>query len=89
MVKEKTVLVVGASCGLGFALAEEYCARDWHVSATSRGHSPGLDKLSVRYPASLEIGTVDIVDIASVRALREGLEGRTLDTLFVNADTRR
>jgi NAD(P)-dependent dehydrogenase (short-subunit alcohol dehydrogenase family) len=29
MVKKKTVLVVGASRGLGLALAEEYCARGW------------------------------------------------------------
>jgi NAD(P)-dependent dehydrogenase (short-subunit alcohol dehydrogenase family) len=85
MAEKKTVLIVGASRGLGLALAEEYCGRDWRVIATSRGPSPGLDKLLARFPASLEIEKADIVDVGSVRALRERLNGRKLDTLFVNA----
>ncbi len=85
MTARKTILVVGASRGLGLALAEEYCARDWQVIATSRGRSPGLDGLLARYSATLEIETVDIVDLASVLALRARLGGRRLDTLFVNA----
>jgi NAD(P)-dependent dehydrogenase (short-subunit alcohol dehydrogenase family) len=55
------------------------------VIATSRGKSSGLDTLRERYPSALEIETVDIVDLGSVRALRERLAGRTLDTLFINA----
>ncbi len=85
MAAKKTILIVGASRGLGLALAEEYCARDWHVIATSRGQSAGLDMLAERYPAALEVETVDIVELASVRALRTRLEGRKLDALFVNA----
>ena len=85
MIQKKTVLVVGASRGLGLALAEEYCARDWQVIATSRGSSAGLDALQKRFPSSLETEAVDIADLASVRALRQRLEGRKLDVLFVNA----
>ncbi|MFT8365044.1 MAG: SDR family NAD(P)-dependent oxidoreductase [Gluconobacter cerinus] len=85
MVGKKTVLVVGASRGLGLALAEEYSGRGWRVIATSRGPSAGLEKLCKRYPDTLEIETVDTVDLLSVRALGKRLEGRTLDTLFVNA----
>ena len=85
MVAKKTIAIIGASRGLGLALAEEYCARDWHVIATSRGKSSGLDTLRERYPAALETEKVDIVDLASVRALRERLAGRKLDTLFINA----
>ena len=85
MAVNKTVLVVGASRGLGLALAEEYCAREWHVIATTRGHSPGLEALSKRYSTALELETVDITDLASVQALHARLEGRRLDTLFVNA----
>lgn len=81
----QNILVVGASRGLGLALAEEYCGRGWHVIATSRGKSAGLESLRKRYPASLELETVDIVDFASVKALRTRLEGRKLNTLFVNA----
>jgi NAD(P)-dependent dehydrogenase (short-subunit alcohol dehydrogenase family) len=85
MTVRKNVLVVGASRGLGLALAEEYCGRGWHVIATSRSKSAGLASLLERYPESLELETVDIVDLASVRTLRTRLEGRKLNTLFVNA----
>ena len=85
MAEKKNVLVVGASRGLGLALAEEYCARDWQVIATRRGSSAGLHALSKCYPSSLEIETVDIVDLATVQALRSRLDGRKLDVLFVNA----
>jgi NAD(P)-dependent dehydrogenase (short-subunit alcohol dehydrogenase family) len=66
-------------------LAEEYCARGWHVITTSRGKSLGIDELRQRYPKSLEIEKVDIVELASITALRDRLASRRLDTLFVNA----
>ena len=34
-----TALVIGASRGLGLALAEEYLKRGWHVIATVRGET--------------------------------------------------
>jgi NAD(P)-dependent dehydrogenase (short-subunit alcohol dehydrogenase family) len=80
-----SVLIVGASRGLGLALAEEFCRRDWRVIATVRSRSPGLEALKARYPDRLEEDTADIADAASVRTLRRRLEGRTLDMLFVNA----
>ncbi|MGU7779400.1 SDR family NAD(P)-dependent oxidoreductase [Burkholderia sp. PU8-34] len=85
MSKSKTIVVVGASRGLGLALAEEYCARNWHVIATSRGPCVGLDKLHERYPSSLDIETVDITDISSIQALARRLDVARLDALFVNA----
>jgi NAD(P)-dependent dehydrogenase (short-subunit alcohol dehydrogenase family) len=85
MTTKKTVLVVGASRGLGFALAEEYCRRGRQVIATSRGQSSSLKQLQERYPETLEIETVDVVDLGSVKALHSRLEGRKLDVLFVNA----
>ena len=33
---DKQLLLIGASRGLGFALAEEYLKRGWHVVATER-----------------------------------------------------
>ena len=70
MAAKKTIAIIGASRGLGLALADEYCTRGWHVIATSRGKSLGLDEFRKRYPTALEIEQVDIVDLASVRALR-------------------
>lgn len=85
MSQEKTILVVGASRGLGLALAEEFCRRGWHVIATVRGSSSALADLKKRFPAALEEEQVDIADEASVRALRDRLASRRLDMLFVNA----
>ena len=82
MSEKKVILIIGASRGLGLALAEEYCHLGWHVVATSRGHSTGLDALRVRHADALQIEYVDITDVASVRALRERLDGRQFDTLL-------
>src|SRR5580693_282881 len=85
MTNKPTILIVGASRGLGLALVEQFCGRHWHVIATVRRKSAALDALKARFPASLEEETVDIADEASVRALRQRLDGRTIDMLFVNA----
>lgn len=80
----KTVLIIGASRGLGLALAEEFCRHGRHVVATERGHSEGLAALAARYPKIINIERIDITDAASVWALRGKLNG-SIDTLFVNA----
>ena len=80
-----TALVVGASRGLGLALAAEWLDRGWRVIATQRGPSPALDGLARRFPDRLVIETVDIAEAEAVRALRERLGGRRLDVVFVNA----
>ena len=85
MAQQSTALVVGASRGLGLALAQEWLGRGWRVVATVRAHSEDLVRLSTRYPGSLEIENVDINKADTVQALRERLEGRRLDVLFVNA----
>jgi len=79
------ILIVGASRGLGLALAEEYLIRGWRVIATTRNTSEGLNKLRSRFGSSLEIEKVDIVDLDSVKALRHRHQERKLDVLFVNA----
>lgn len=85
MATESTVLIIGASRGLGLALAADWLKRDVRVIATQRGLSRNLAALQSRYPGSLVIETVDIADAASVRALRERLGERQIDLLFVNA----
>ena len=85
MTTKATVLILGASRGLGLAMAEEWLKRDAEVIATQRRASRDLSELQGRYPASLEIETVDILEAASVHALRERLGGHRIDVLFVNA----
>ncbi|RZN14089.1 SDR family NAD(P)-dependent oxidoreductase [Bradyrhizobium sp. Leo121] len=85
MATRKTALIIGASRGLGLALAEEYCGRDYQVTATVRTPSKALDDLAARFPVSLEIETVDTTEPASVKALKQRLGNRIIDTLLVNA----
>ena len=85
MEKKPAILIVGASRGLGLALVEQFCLRGWQVLATVRTPSSALDALKVRFGSALEEEVVDIADEASVRALRQRLEGRTLEMLFINA----
>jgi NAD(P)-dependent dehydrogenase (short-subunit alcohol dehydrogenase family) len=86
MKDRKTTLIVGASRGLGFALAEEYCKRGYFVIATVRQPSTALNELQKKYNESLEIeDNVDIADLDLVRSLYERLKGRKIDVLFVNA----
>jgi NAD(P)-dependent dehydrogenase (short-subunit alcohol dehydrogenase family) len=82
----KTVLLIGASRGLGYAMAEEFLKRDWNVMGTVRGSKhTQLHDLSQRSPSRVEIETVDINIPDQVKALRSRLATRTLDLLFVNA----
>jgi len=85
MTQQSTALVVGASRGLGFALAKEWLERGWRVIATVRTPSGQLRDLGARYPRSLEVETVDIASAESVKALKDRLLGRYLDVLYINA----
>ena len=83
---DKQLLLIGASRGLGFALAEEYLKRGWHVVATERDSATSkLHDLFRSAQGRLEIATVDITDPDQVVALRERLASRQFDMLFVNA----
>lgn len=82
----RRVLLIGASRGLGLALAEEWARRGCQVLATVRG--PGrtaLHDLADALHGRVEIETVDVTESAQVSALRSRLAGRSFDLLFVNA----
>lgn len=82
----KTVLLIGASRGLGFAMVNEYLKRDWHVIATGRAQSTArLRALAETSGGALEVETVDITAQHELAALRERVAQRQLDLLFVNA----
>ncbi len=81
-----TALVIGASRGLGLAMAEEYLKRGWRVIATVRGETPTkLNNLWEAHGKNLEIEQLDINKPDQLTALRARLEGRKIDLLFVNA----
>lgn len=82
----KKLLLIGASRGLGFALAAEYLKRGWHVVATERvGATSKLHDLLQAAEDRLEIETVDVIYPDQVAALRARLASRKFDLLFVNA----
>jgi NAD(P)-dependent dehydrogenase (short-subunit alcohol dehydrogenase family) len=84
-ISRKSVLLVGASRGLGFAMAEEFLARGWNVTGTVRGTArTRLHELSDRTPERIEIETLDITALDQIGAMRSRLATRTFDMLFVN-----
>ena len=83
-----TILIVGASRGLGHAMAEEFVKKGWNVIGTVRaGARTKLHDLADGHRGRVEIETVDINEPEQVAALRGRLAGRVLDMLFVNAGT--
>ena len=81
-----TALIIGASRGLGLALAEEYLKRGWRVIATVRGDDKtALHELDDRYDGRLKIERLDINETDQLTSLRARLVDRQLDLLFVNA----
>lgn len=79
-------LLIGASRGLGFALAENMLQRGYQVVATGRAQSiDKLTQLAARYPQQLTVETVDITETEQVRALHQRLADTEFDMLFVNA----
>lgn len=82
----KTVLIIGASRGLGYAMAEEYRKRGWSVVGTVRGDSrTPLHDLADKSGGQVGIEHVDINFPDQIAALRGRLAGRTFDVLFMNS----
>jgi len=82
----KTVLIIGASRGLGYAMTEEYLKHGWSVVGTVRGESrTGLHDLAAKSEGRVQIESIDITFPDQIAALRTRLAGRTFDVLFVNA----
>jgi NAD(P)-dependent dehydrogenase (short-subunit alcohol dehydrogenase family) len=83
----QTILIVGASRGLGLGLAQAYAASGWRVIGTVRNTSPstGLHALATEIGRRVSVEVVDITIPSQVASLRERLAGERIDILFVNA----
>ena len=80
------VLIIGASRGLGLAIAANYLRRGARVVATERaGSHSKLHDLLALSEGRLEIEVVDVTAPEQVAALRARLHGRSFDLVFVNA----
>ena len=83
----KTILLAGASRGLGLGLAGEFLNRGWRVIATARApaKADGLSKLLAKHGDRLTVEQLDVASRESGAALAMRLGGRKLDVLFVVA----
>ena len=83
-----TILIIGASRGLGHAMAAEFLNKGWNVIGTVRaGTRTKLHDLAEDHEGRVEIETLDVNEQNQIAALRNRLSGRVLDMLFVNAGT--
>jgi NAD(P)-dependent dehydrogenase (short-subunit alcohol dehydrogenase family) len=76
-----TVLITGASRGIGLEFVRQYRADDWDVIATCRNP----DGASALRATGAEVHALDVTDDAALAALGRKLAGRTIDVLINNA----
>ena len=74
-----TALIVGASRGLGRAIAEEHVKRGWQVIATVRQEG------ALAAGDGLTVERLDVTDLEGIDALKQRLANHALDLLFVVA----
>ena len=81
-----TVLVTGASRGIGFEFVRQYAEAGWTVIATARRpqESKNLIDLAAQH-RNVRLEQLDVVDAASVAALAQRLAGTPIDVLISNA----
>jgi NAD(P)-dependent dehydrogenase (short-subunit alcohol dehydrogenase family) len=83
-----SILLIGASRGIGSAMAAEFLKEGWNVVGTVRAQTgTGLHDLADEYAGQLEIEYLDVTEPDQIAALRTRLCGRRFDILFVNAGT--
>ena len=81
-----SLLLLGASRGLGAAMAGEFAKRGWKVVGTLRGEAhTQLHDLAVEHREMIAIERLDITEREQIWTLRERLAGQRFDMLFVNA----
>jgi NAD(P)-dependent dehydrogenase (short-subunit alcohol dehydrogenase family) len=76
-----TVLIIGASRGIGHEFARQYCDNGWSVIATARDEE-SLAKLRGMGCRAIKL---DVTDAAQVSALGAQLEGEKLKVAVINA----
>ena len=82
-----TILLAGASRGLGLGLASAYLEQGWAVVATARdpAAATGLTALAADHGDRLRVEKLDITSADDGRALAQALAGTKLDVIFVVA----
>lgn len=80
----RSILIVGASRGLGHAMAAEFAGRGWGVLGTVRAAGTPLHGLAAERPEGVGVETLDMTDHDQMLALRDRLSERRFDVVFIN-----
>ncbi|MDX2143042.1 MAG: SDR family oxidoreductase [Rhodospirillaceae bacterium] len=81
-----TVLITGASRGIGFEFAKQYAQAGWTVIATARNPATAEPlKALAKAHKNIRIEALDVTDVKAVDALAEKLKGTAIDVLINNA----
>ena len=86
--QRRTVLLVGASRGLGLAMADEFVKKGWYVVGTIRESGrTELHALADAHADQVMVEPLDVTEPDQIAGLRGRLSGTAFDMLFVNAGT--
>jgi NAD(P)-dependent dehydrogenase (short-subunit alcohol dehydrogenase family) len=82
-----TILITGASRGLGLEFTRQYLTEGWAVIAACRnpGAARGLRDLEPKSKGALTVVEIDVTDGASVKRAAGRLQGRAIDVLVNGA----
>lgn len=79
----QTIIVTGASRGIGLEMCRVMAMRGDGVIATARTTTPALAELALVH--GVEVMELEVTDAASIAAMARRLEGRAIDVLINNA----
>jgi len=82
-----TILITGASRGLGLEFTRQYLTEGWTVIAACRnpGTARGLQELEAKSTGALTVVEIDVTDGESVQRAASRLQGRAIDVLVNGA----
>jgi NAD(P)-dependent dehydrogenase (short-subunit alcohol dehydrogenase family) len=80
-----TVLITGASRGLGFEFARQYAGAGWHVIATCRDPAGAGALSGLMKTGDVRVEALDVNEFDAVDRLAHSLEGTAIDILINNA----
>ena len=81
----QTVLITGATRGLGLEFARQYAREGWRVIATGRSLSAELDEVVQNPDCRVEYYPLEVSDFDNIASLAAQLANDTIDVLINNA----